>query len=63
MLKIFAIVTAAAGIIALILSFVDIIAHTYVLGVTGAGYLRGATAMFLLSLVLLGFEGSTPVRR
>lgn len=55
-MKMLSIVAAAAGVIALLLAVIVVLAHSYILGVTGAGYLRGATALFLLALVIMGYD-------
>ncbi len=55
-MKIAAIIAAAAGLIALILSVIVILSHNYILGITGAGFLRGATALYLLALVIIALD-------
>ena len=46
-----------AGAIALIIAIVEALFNVPVLGITPAGYLRGATALFLLALVLIAYSG------
>ncbi len=55
-MKILSIIVALGGVVALVFSIIDIFAHTYILGVTGAGYLRGASALFLLALVIIAYD-------
>ncbi len=51
------IVVAVAGTIALIIAVVEVLFKVSVLGVTPAGYLRGATAVYLLSLICIAHAG------
>ena len=51
------IVVAVAGVIALALAVIEALFNVSVLGITPAGYLRGATAVFLLALICIGYSG------
>ena len=55
-MKILSIVAAVGGVVALLLAVIVVLAQSYILGVTGAGYLRAATALFLLALVIMGYD-------
>jgi hypothetical protein len=45
------------GVIGLLLAVVESIFNVHVLGITPAGYLRGATAVFLLALICIAHGG------
>ena len=51
------IAVTVAGVIALILAILEAFTSVSLLGVTPAGYLRGATALFLLALVCIAYGG------
>ena len=51
------IVVAVAGVIALVFAVVEALFNVSILGITSAGYLRGATAVFLLALICIGYGG------
>jgi phosphoribosylcarboxyaminoimidazole (NCAIR) mutase len=51
------IAVTVAGTIALIIAIVEALFNVPVLGVTPAGYLRGATALFLLALICIAYSG------
>jgi len=55
-MKVLSIIVALGGVVALVLAIIDILAHTYIFGVTGAGYLRGASSLFLLALVIIAYD-------
>jgi len=55
-MKILSVVVTLIGAAAMLLAVVNIFAHTHILRITGAGYLRGATALFLLSLVIMVYD-------
>jgi hypothetical protein len=45
------------GVIALVLAVIEALFKVSILGITTAGYLRGATAVFLLALICIGYGG------
>lgn len=51
------IVVAIAGTIALIIAIVEVLFKVSVMGITPAGYLRGATAVYLLALICIAYGG------
>ncbi len=51
------IAVTVAGVIALILAILEAFTSVSLLGVTPAGYLRGATALFLLALICIAYAG------
>ena len=55
-MKILSGVVAVLGVIAIVLAIVVVLAHTPIMGVTGAGFLRGATTLLLLSLVIMAYD-------
>lgn len=55
-MKTLVIIVSALGILAIGFAFLVILFNIRLLGVTGAGFLRGATALFLLSLVMMKFD-------
>ena len=55
-MKLLAFAAAVLGILAQILALIFVLFNTPNLGVTGAGYLRGASSLFLLALVVMIFD-------
>jgi hypothetical protein len=55
-MKILSICVAVLGVVALVIAVIGALANTTVLNVTRAGYLRGATALFLLALVIIVYD-------
>lgn len=55
-MRILSIIITVIGAIAIILSVIQVLAHVAILGLTGAGWLRGATALLLLALVLIAYD-------
>jgi hypothetical protein len=51
------ILITVVGIIGLVLAVVEALFNVSVLGITPAGYLRGATAVFLLALICIAYSG------
>jgi len=51
------ILITVVGIIGLVLAVVEALFNVSVLGITTAGYLRGATAVFLLALICIAYSG------
>jgi len=56
-MKNLSIAVTIAGTLALILAIVEALFNVSVLGITPAGYLRGATAVFLLALICIAYGG------
>jgi len=57
-MKIIAFCIAIGGIAVLILACLNLLTHSSLLGVTRAGYLRGASTLFLLTLVIIAIDRS-----
>ena len=57
-MKIFAFCLAIGGVAALVLACLNLLTHSALMGVTRAGYLRGASTLFLLTLVIIAIERS-----
>ncbi len=55
-MKILSGVVAVLGAISIVLAIVVLLAHIRIMGVTGAGFLRGATALLLLSLAVMVYD-------
>ncbi len=55
-MKYLCMIAALGGIAATILAFIVVLTQKYLMGVTGAGYLRGASVLFLLSLVIMVYD-------
>jgi uncharacterized membrane protein len=56
-MKTLSIIVTVAGVIALVFAVVEALFNVHILGITSAGYLRGATAVFLLALILIAYGG------
>lgn len=56
-MKILSLVVTTGGVIAVVLAIIEVLASTgSIMGVTGAGFLRGATSLFLLALVVMAYD-------
>lgn len=55
-MKILSLVVTIGGIIALVLAIIDVLASTRIMGVTGAGFVRGSMSLFLLALVIMAYD-------
>jgi len=55
-MKILSGVVAVLGVIAIVLAIINVLAHTAIMGITGAGFLRGATTLLLLALVIMAYD-------
>jgi len=55
-MKIIAFCIAIGGVVALILACLNLITHSTILNVTRAGFLRGASTLFLLTLVIIALD-------
>jgi hypothetical protein len=51
------IVVTVVGVLALVFAVVEALFNVNILGITTAGYLRGATAVFLLALICIAYSG------
>jgi hypothetical protein len=58
MMKLVAFLIALSGVIALILAFLNLLTHSAIMGVTRTGYIRGASSLFLLTLVVIAIDRS-----
>jgi hypothetical protein len=55
-MKILSLVVTIGGIIVLFLAIIEVLANIRIMGVTGAGFLRGAMSLFLLALVIMVYD-------
>jgi hypothetical protein len=55
-MKMASIVVAGLGVLALVLGLVDRLFQAQILHLTSGGYLRGATVLYLLALVIMVFD-------
>jgi hypothetical protein len=55
-MKILSLIAAVGGVLAILMAIIYARTSSPDLGITGAGYLRGATSLFLLSLVVMVFD-------
>jgi hypothetical protein len=56
-MKTLSVIATVVGVIGLVLACLSVLINKTILTLTPAGYLRGATAVFLLALVLAVYSG------